>query len=85
MDLFVEYVNVWAAPIQDKLRGFADVLGILGDAGADLQLIVARRAPAQPGKGVLFVTPLQSDREIRAAAQVGFNVTHPPLRASDGP
>jgi len=22
------------------------------------------------------VTPLQSDREIRAAAQVGFNVTH---------
>jgi len=25
---------------------------------------------------VIFVTPLQGDREIAAAAQVGFNVTH---------
>jgi hypothetical protein len=76
MDLFVEYVDVWAAPIQDKLGGLADALGTLRDAGADLQFIIARRAPGQPGNGVLFVTPLQSDREIRAAAQVGFNVTH---------
>src|SRR6266508_1982704 len=34
-----------------------------------------RRAPEEPGKGVVFVTPLQGDREIRAAADVGFNVT----------
>ena len=26
-------------------------------------------------RGVVFVTPLQSDREIRLAAQVGFNVS----------
>jgi len=76
MDLFVEYVDVWAAPIRDKPGGLADVLGSLRDAGANLQFIIARRAPDQPGKGVLFVTPLQSDGEIRAAAQVGFNVTH---------
>jgi hypothetical protein len=76
MDLFVEYVDVWAAPIQDKLGGLADMLGTLRDAGANLQFIIARRAPDQPGKGVVFVTPLQGDREIRAAAQVGFNVTH---------
>jgi predicted amino acid-binding ACT domain protein len=25
---------------------------------------------------VIFVTPLQSDREIAAAAEAGFNVTH---------
>jgi len=76
MDLFVERVDVWAAPIEDKPGGLADVLSILRNAGVDLQFIIARRAWNEPGKGVIFVTPLQGDREIAAAAQVGFNVTH---------
>jgi len=75
MDLLVERVSVWAATIQDRPGGLAEVLATLREAGADLQFIVARRAPEDPGKGVVFVTPLQGDREIRAAAQVGFNVT----------
>ena len=75
MSLLVERVDVWAATIQDKAGGLAEVLATLRDAGADLQFIIARRAPDQPGKGVVFVTPLQNDREIRAATQVGFNVT----------
>jgi hypothetical protein len=76
MDLIVEQVDVWVAPIEDKPGGLADALATLREAGADLQFIIARRAPNEPGKGVLFVTPLQRDREIAAAAQVGFNVTH---------
>ena len=76
MDLFVERVDVWAATIEDKPGGLADVLAVLRDAGANLQSVIARRVHDQPGKGVLFVTPLQSDREIRAASEVGFNVTH---------
>ena len=76
MDLFVEHVDVWVAPIEDKPGALADVLSTLRDAGADLDFIIARRAPNDPGKGVMFVTPLQGDREIAAAAQVGFNVTH---------
>jgi hypothetical protein len=76
MDLFVERVDVWAATIEDNPGGLADVLAVLRDAGANLQSIIARRSPDQPGKGVLFVTPLQGDREIGTAAQVGFNVTH---------
>jgi hypothetical protein len=75
VDLFAEHVDVWAAPIEDKPGGLADVLGALRDAGANLQFIIARRAPDDPGRGVVFVTPLQGDREIAAAAQVGFNVT----------
>jgi hypothetical protein len=74
MDLLVERVDVWAATIEDRPGGLAEVLATLRDAGADLQFIIARRAPDQPGKGVVFVTPLQGDREIRVAAQVGFNV-----------
>jgi predicted amino acid-binding ACT domain protein len=50
-------------------------LAALREAGADLQFIIARRSPEAPGKGVVFVTPLQGDREIRAAADAGFNVT----------
>jgi hypothetical protein len=73
---FVEHVDVWAASIEDKPGRLADVLGILRDAGANLQFIIARRAWNDPGKRVMFVTPLQCDREIAAAAQVGFNVTH---------
>ena len=75
MDLLVERVDVWAASIPDKPGGVADVLTALREVGADLQFIIARRAPEEPGKGVVFVTPLQSDAEISAAAQVGFNVT----------
>ena len=76
MDLILEQADGWAASIQDRPGGIAEVLGALRDAGADLQFIIARRAPEKPGTGVLFVTPLQGDREIRVAAQVGFNVTH---------
>ena len=74
-DLFVEPVDVWAASIEDRPGGLALVLAALREAGADLQFIISRRAPEAPGKGVVFVTPLQGDREIRAAAEVGFNVT----------
>jgi predicted amino acid-binding ACT domain protein len=75
MDLLVEKVDVWAAPIQDRPGALAELLKALHDAGADLQFVIARRAPDKPGTGVVFVTPLQGDREIRAASQVGFNVT----------
>ena len=74
MDLLVERVDVWAATIEDRPGGLAQALATLRDVGADLQFIIARRA--ESGKGVLFVTPLQGDREIAAAAQVGFNVTN---------
>ncbi|HEY4038727.1 MAG TPA: ACT domain-containing protein [Burkholderiaceae bacterium] len=75
MDLLVEKVDVWAAPIQDRPGALAELLKTLHEAGADLQFVIARRAPEKPGTGVVFVTPLQGDREIRAASQVGFNVT----------
>jgi predicted amino acid-binding ACT domain protein len=75
MDLLVEQVDVWAAPIQDRPGAVAELLKALHQAGADLQFIIARRASDKPGTGVVFVTPLQGDREIRAASQLGFNVT----------
>ena len=71
---YVEHVDVWAATIEDRSGALAHVLAELREAGADLQFIIARRA--EPGKGVVFVTPLRGDREIAVAAQVGFNVAY---------
>ena len=71
---YVEHADVWAATIEDKSGALAFVLAELREAGADLQFIIARRA--EPGKGVVFVTPLQGDRELAVAAQVGFNVAY---------
>jgi hypothetical protein len=76
MDLLVEQVDVWAAPIKDKPGGLANLLTGLRDVGANLQFIIARRSAEQPGTGVVFVTPLQGDRECAAAAQLGFNLSH---------
>lgn len=75
MELSVELVDVWAATIDDKAGGLAHVLNALRDAAADLQFVVARRTPESPGKGVVFVAPLQGEQEVRAATQVGFNVS----------
>ena len=75
MDLDVERVDVWAAPIQDKTGSLASLLKGLHKAGADLQFVIARRSADMPGTGVVFVTPLHGEREMLAASQLGFNVT----------
>ena len=66
--------DVWAGSIEDQPGGLVKVLVGLREAGADLDFIVARRAPDKPGTGVVFVTPLRGDREVNAAATLGFNV-----------
>ena len=75
MDLLVEKEDVWAASVDDRPGELAAKLAALTNAGADLDFIIVRRAPEAPGTGVVFVTPLRGDREVRAAAAVGFAVT----------
>lgn len=76
MDLIVDRIEVWAASVKDKPGRLARILAGLSEAGADLDFIIARRAPEKPGTGVVFVTPLRGDREVSAAATLGFNVTN---------
>ncbi|MHC5145452.1 MAG: ACT domain-containing protein, partial [Planctomycetota bacterium] len=64
MSLIIEHVDVWAASLKDKPGSLARMLAGLRDAGADLDFIIARRAPEAPGTGVVFVTPLRGDKEI---------------------
>lgn len=75
MDLTAERVEVWATTIDDKPGRLANILTSLREAGVDLNFILARRAPEQPNKAVVFVTPLQGDAELEAAATLGFSPT----------
>ena len=75
MDLLINCVDVWAASTADKPGGVSGILKGLYEAGADLDFVIARRAPDKPGKGVVFLTPIQGDREVKAASTLGFNLT----------
>lgn len=63
---------VWAASLEDRPAGLAEKLEALTEAGANLEFVLARRAPEQPGQGVVFVCPLSGVRQCRAAVNHGF-------------
>ena len=75
MDLLVNRVDVWTASIADKPGGLSKTLKGVYEAGADLDFVIARRAPDKPGTGAVFITPIRGDREIEAASTLGFNLT----------
>jgi len=72
MKLNVTAVDVWAASLEDRVGSLAEKLAALNAAGADLEFVIARRAPEQPGKGVVFVTPLTGAKQVEAAEAAGF-------------
>ena len=76
MNLNVEHEEVWAASMEDRPGTLANKLAALAEVGADLDFVIARRAPDKPGTGVVFVTPLRGDREIEAAGDLGFSATN---------
>jgi hypothetical protein len=71
MALKVSKVDVWAATIDDRAGGAADQLEKLSKAGANLEMLLARRTAEQPGKGVMFVTPLKG-KAAKAAQESGM-------------
>jgi len=75
MKLDISRVDVWAASIKDRPGGLAQKLDALAQASANLEFVIARRAPEKPGTGVLFVTPMKGARQVKAAKQAGFKKT----------
>jgi hypothetical protein len=72
MGLKVSKVEVWAATIEDRVGGLVHKLAPLSAAGANLEFVIARRAPEHPGKGVVFVAPLAGEEQVRGATDAGF-------------
>ena len=71
MALKVTKADVWAATIEDRAGGTAEKLEGLSKAGANLEMLLARRTAEQPGKGVMFVTPLKG-KAVKAAQDAGM-------------
>jgi len=72
MRMDISRVDVWAASIKDRPGGLAEKFDALAQAGANLEFVIARRAPEKPGTGVVFVTPIKGARQIKAARAAGF-------------
>ena len=45
----------------------------LAKAGASFEFVFARRTPEQPGRGILYVTPVKGAKVIQAAKAAGFD------------
>ena len=75
MALKVAREDVWVASIKDKPGGLAKKLAVLGDAGAQLEFLIARRTPKKQRTGVVFVTPLKGAAQLKAAKKARFRKT----------
>ena len=64
----VSKVDIWTGDIDDRTGGLAEKLKPLASAGADLELVIARRQPHQPGKGVVFLGPVKGAKASAAAS-----------------
>jgi len=72
MTLKLSRVDLWTASIDDRAGGAADRLEPLSKAGANFEFVFSRRTPEQPGRGMLFVTPVKGAKVIQAAQSAGF-------------
>ena len=75
MKLKISRADVWAATIKDRPGGLAEKLSALSKAKADLEFVLARRAPERRGEGVVFLTPIKGGKQTRAAKAAGFMKT----------
>jgi len=64
--------DVWMTVIDDRAGGAAEKLEALARAGADLEVVFARRTPEHPGQGILFAGPIEGAKVKRAAEEAGF-------------
>jgi hypothetical protein len=71
----VKKVDVWAGEIADRPGGLSSTLAAVTKAGANIEFVVARRAPDKPGTGVVFITPIKGAKQKAAAQQAGLGTS----------
>ena len=75
MALKVSKVDVWVGGLKDRPGALAKKLRALADAGAELEFLIARRAPEKTGTGVVFLTPFKGAKQLAAAKKAGLRRT----------
>ena len=65
--------DVWVGEIEDRAGALAEKLEAVSRVGVNLEFVIARRAPDQPGTGVVFMAPFRGKDSVRAALQAGLS------------
>src|SRR4051812_34549818 len=73
MPLNVTAQIVWAGDLPDAPGGLAEKIGSLAKSGVNLEFVIARRRPEEPGKGVVFVSPIRGKSAEDAATSSGLS------------
>jgi len=73
MALKATRMEVWTATLEDRPGGGAEKLEALAKGGANLEFVFMRRTPENPGRGVMFATPVKGAKAKRAAQEAGFS------------
>ena len=71
MALKATKADVWVVTLEDRPGGAAEKLEALAKAGANLEMVLARRTET-PGQGVMFVTPIKGAKATKAAQEAGM-------------
>lgn len=71
----INKIKVWSTELEDRAGALAEKLSVFADTKADLKFVLARRQPDKPGKGLLFIYPLQGKKQEAAARAAHFSVT----------
>jgi len=69
----VTKLDVWSGEVQDQPGGLTGVLRRLAGAGANLEMVVARRQPDKPGAGIVFLAPVKGRKATEAAAMADLS------------
>ena len=75
MAIQISKVDVWAGEVEDQPGGLHERLEALSQAGANLEFVIARRAPEKPNTSVVFLAPLRGAAQTRAAKRLGLAKT----------
>jgi predicted amino acid-binding ACT domain protein len=71
----ISRADVWAGEVDEQPGALARTLLRLHDAGVNLESAVLRPAAPLSNAGVLFVAPLATEPEVRAAHEAGLHKT----------
>jgi hypothetical protein len=72
MAIKVTKVDVWAGEMEDRAGSLDRILGVLTQAGVNLEGVIARRTAEKPGWGHVYLTPVKGKKAEAAAMAAGM-------------
>lgn len=81
----ISQVDIWAGGVDDMPGELAWKLETIMQAEANLDFVIARPIENQPCMGVLYLAPLQTEAQTKAAEEVGLHKSGIQVLRIEGP